>query len=90
MAPRAHDELCRALDWYARHSSGAVSKFAMAVDNALDAFESDPGRFPALNEQYRYARIFGFPYYIAFQIKDDRLNIAAFRHASRTNPEFEA
>jgi plasmid stabilization system protein ParE len=90
MTPRALDELVTALNWYADRSAEAESNFALAIDNALDALQSDPGRFPKLNDRYRYVRISRFPYYIAFQIIGDHVALASFRHTSQSDPEFEA
>jgi plasmid stabilization system protein ParE len=89
MAPRALEELEDAIAWYAAKSPQAVRKFAIAADAALDALETDPERFPALNDRYRYVRVQDFPYYFAYQIHGGHVAIADFRHTSQSDPEFD-
>ena len=66
MSPTALKELKEAINWYSRRSSQAESSFARAVDAAMNAIEANPLQFASLNSRYRYVRVQGFPYYLAY------------------------
>ena len=81
---QASAEVRKAQQWYAERSRRASLRFRLEVGKALDRIEESPQRFPKLLADYRYARVFGFPYIIVFRRRDDGAEfVVAIAHTSR-------
>jgi len=80
----ASKEFHRARDWYAEHSLEAATRFAEAVNKAVERIVAEPDALPSLSEKYRSVRVKKFPYVLIFFKKSDsELRVVAVAHISR-------
>ena len=76
-------ELNEAIDWYLARSINAAEKFKDSLSSAIANIELDPKRFSVIHLDFRYARIFGFPYIVVYQQRSDHVLILAVAHTRR-------
>jgi toxin ParE1/3/4 len=80
----AASEYRSARDWYGERSKDVADRFCWVVNQAADRVARDAESFPRLKSEYRYARVFGFPYVLVFRrIESDVVKIVAVAHTSR-------
>jgi hypothetical protein len=56
-----------ARDWYRERSEEAAQRFVFAIDCAVERIIADAESLPVLAGVFRYARVTGFPYVVAFR-----------------------
>jgi plasmid stabilization system protein ParE len=81
--PAATEELEISADWYAQRSLDAARGFAMEVDTALKKIESDPVRFPHIDQRHQVCGIGRYPFQIVFRHDGARIQVVAVAHAKR-------
>jgi plasmid stabilization system protein ParE len=81
--PSATEDLEAALAWYDQRSISTANRFAGEVDKAIKSIAAHPTRYPLLDDKHRYVRLNRFPYYVAYRLLTDRIQIVGIRHTSR-------
>ncbi|MBA4181181.1 MAG: plasmid stabilization protein [Anaerolinea sp.] len=79
----AEEELDSATLWYFERSEQAGQAFADAVTATIRLIIEHPDAGRPLGAGLRLARVSGFPFQLAYRVRDDELRILAFAHASR-------
>lgn len=81
--PAATEELEISAAWYAQRSLDAARGFAIEVDAALKKIESDPSRFPLIDQRHQSCAINRYPFQIVFRNDGVRIYVIAVAHAKR-------
>jgi hypothetical protein len=81
--PAATEELEISAAWYAQRSLDAARGFAIEVDAALKKIESDPLRFPLIDQRHQACGIDRYPFQIVFRSDGARIYVVAIAHAKR-------
>jgi hypothetical protein len=81
--PAATEELEISADWYAQRSLDAARGFAIEVDAALRKIETDPARFPHLDQRHQACGVSRYPFQIVFRNDGARVCVVAIAHAKR-------
>lgn len=81
--PAATDELEISADWYAQRSPAAALGFAIEVDAALKKIESDPARFPHIDQRHQACGVHRYPSQIVFRNDGTGIYVVAIAHAKR-------
>jgi plasmid stabilization system protein ParE len=85
--PEAAAELeCVAGDYDAREL-GLGSRFRRAIESACAAIVEQPLLWRERPRGYRRVNVSGFPYYVAFVLRDHLLFVVVVAHSSR-NPDY--
>ena len=84
--PEAEAELQDARAWYDHIRSELGDRFALAVEETVDAIAEHPLQFPVVHRGRRRAGIRRFPYGIFFDVQEHQIAVIACFHAKR-NPE---
>lgn len=81
--PLAEEELYQAVVWYEEQRKGLGSRFATAVEAALESVKRTPMLFPKVYQGIRRARVKRFPYGIFFELDGQQIIVSAVYHARR-------
>jgi plasmid stabilization system protein ParE len=73
-------EIRRAIHWYRSKNPGIASRFAAAVDAAMERIAENPYHFPETRQQIRRAFVKGFPYQWEFRLRGERVLVIGCRH----------
>ena len=83
--PEAHADLKQAISWYEAIRPDLALRFAIAVDQTVDAISRNPLQFAVVYKSRRRAGVRRFPYGIFFEVDEQRIVVIACFHAKR-NP----
>ena len=86
--PEAASELLDAEDWYERRVDGLGMTFVTAVNTAVDSIALWPHTGAIVEgaprpAEVRRAPIDRFPYYVAYVVTDDAIQVLAIAHERR-------
>jgi toxin ParE1/3/4 len=81
--PEAETEIDEIAEWYHRQNPAARIGFLQALDRALDFMRSNPEQYQTVYQQFRRARLDGFPYGIFYRLTDQQITVVACFHSSR-------
>jgi plasmid stabilization system protein ParE len=84
--PEADAELKEARAWYDNLRPELGDRFALAVEETVDAVAEHPLQFPVVYRGRRRAGVRRFPYGIFFEVQEQRIVIIACFHGRR-NPK---
>jgi len=82
----AQSELHDARAWYDNIRSELAERFALAVEETMEAIAERPLQFPVVHRGRRRAGVRRFPYGIIFEVQPDRILVIACFHGKR-NPK---
>ena len=85
--PEAKCDAEEATRYYERRVSGLGARFRAEVESICAAIIRQPLLWRERSGGYRRVNLPGFPYYIAYFIRTDRIVVAAVGHASR-HPDY--
>ena len=88
--PEAEAELKHARAWYDSIRPELGDRFAMAVEETVDAIAEHPLQFPVVHRGRRRAGVRRFPYGIFFEFQQNRVLVLACFHAKRNPKRWEA
>jgi plasmid stabilization system protein ParE len=83
--PEADADLRAALAWYEDIRPELGTRFAVAVEEAVEAIAQNPLRFPVVYKTRRRAGVRRFPFGIFFEVEKHRIVVIACFHGRR-NP----
>lgn len=83
----ASDELEEATWYYQSCDPELGLRFRLLIEAACESISSAPLHWNERKGGFRRVNLRGFPYYIAFFIRTDRVLVAAVAHASR-HPDY--
>ncbi len=83
--PEANEDLLEARAWYDNVRPHLGERFALAVDDTVDAIAEHALQFPVLHLERRRAGVWRFPYGLFFEIQEKRIVVIACFHGRR-NP----
>jgi hypothetical protein len=74
--------------WYEKQRRGLGTAFSLALEKALTAIESDPARYPGMdnpprNRNIHFYLLWQYPYIIHYEIRADEILVLAISHTSR-------
>ena len=81
--PQASEEAAEATTYFEARESGLGARFRQEIEKASAPILRDPLLWRERHGLYRRVNVAGFPYYIAYFIRGERLLIAAVGHVSR-------
>jgi plasmid stabilization system protein ParE len=84
--PEAESELRHARDWYDTIRPALGDRFALVVEETIEAVAKHPMQFPVVYRGRRRAGVRRFPYGIIFEVQEDRVLVIACFHGKR-NPK---
>ena len=79
----AEEELTEAVNYYNRQSEGLGFDFAAEVKRTLKRIIQYPEAWTPLSKRTRHCRTNRFPYSVIYQIRSDKILIAAIMHLHR-------
>ena len=82
----AEDEYSSAYNYYEDQQFGLGEKFEKEIEYVLDKLKVNPFLFQRKYKHYREAILKKFPYYIVYEIIDNKVIIHSFFQANR-NPK---
>ncbi len=85
--PEAKLDAEMATQFYESHVSGLGVKFRSEVESVCSAIVRQPLLWRERSGGYRRVNLPGFPYYIAYFVRGERLVVAAVGHGSR-HPDY--
>ena len=81
--PEAAAEVSAATEYYEARVSGLGVRFRREIESVCSAIVQHPLLWRERPGRYRRVNLPGFPYYVAFFMREDRILVAAVGHASR-------
>ena len=84
--PEAEAELQQARDWYDSIRPELGERFALALEEAVQAVADNPMQFAVVHRGRRRAGVRRFPYGIIFETQERQILVIACFHAKR-NPK---
>ena len=88
--PEANAELKEARAWYDTIRSELGNRFALAVEETVDAVAEHPLQFPVVYRGRRRAGVRRFPYGIFFEVQEQRIVVIACFHGRRNPKRWQA
>lgn len=85
--PEAREEVCEATSYYEALEGGLGARFRLELESVGAAILEHPVLWRQRGGGFRRVNFPGFPYYVAYFIRGERLVIAAVAHASR-HPDY--
>lgn len=85
--PEAFDEAAGAVAYYEEREPGLGARLRAQITSASAAILDHPLLWSERRGGYRRVNLPGFPFYIAYFIRGERLIVAAIGHASR-DPDY--
>jgi toxin ParE1/3/4 len=84
----AKADVAEATLWYEERSPGLGDDFHDAVEAAIGLIRTAPERFPLYeaarsSRKFRRIRLKRFPYYIAYEVRNDEILIVSVSHVRR-------
>ena len=80
-------EVAAAVQYYENREPGLGARFRREVESVCSAIVQHPLLWRERQGGYRRVNLPGFPYYIAFFLRQDQILVAAVGHASR-HPDY--
>ena len=81
--PEAIDDVAQAVDWYETREPGLGARFRREVESACSAILQHPLLWRERRGGYRRVNLPGFPFYLAYLLRQEHVLIAAVGHGSR-------
>ena len=88
--PEADAELKEARAWYDNIRPELGDRFAVAVEETVDAVAEHPLQFPVVYRGRRRAGVRRFPYGIFFEVQEQRIVVIACFHGRRNPKRWQA
>lgn len=85
--PEALEDAVGAVEFYEECTSGLGARFRLEVESACSAIVRQPLLWSERQGGFRRVNLPGFPYYIAYFIRNERIIVAAIGHAAR-HPDY--
>jgi plasmid stabilization system protein ParE len=85
--PEALEEAVAAVEYYEQCAQGLGARFRLEIKGASTAIVRQPLLWSERRGGYRRVNLPGFPYYIAYFIRQERIIVAAIGHSSR-HPDY--
>ncbi|MBI4327622.1 MAG: type II toxin-antitoxin system RelE/ParE family toxin [Chloroflexi bacterium] len=85
--PEAAAEVAAATEYYEARVPGLGVRFRREIESACGAVVQHPLLWRERPGGYRRVNLPGFPYYIAYFMREERILVAAVGHASR-HPDY--
>ena len=85
--PEAASEVSIATKYYETCTAGLGVRFRRQVESVCTAISEHPLLWRERSGGYRRVNLPGFPYYVAYFIRNERIVVAAIGHASR-HPDY--
>lgn len=85
--PEAADEVEEATEFYEQRTTGLGVRFRKVVENACALIVRQPLLWRERSGDFRRVNLLGFPYYIAYLVRGNRIFVIAIAHASR-HPDY--
>jgi plasmid stabilization system protein ParE len=85
--PEAQCDAEEAIRFYERRAPGLGARFRAEIESVCAAIVRQPLLWSERVGGYRRVNIPGFPYYVAFVIRGERIVVAALGHAAR-HPDY--
>ena|SRR5450432_3151579 len=83
----ARSEVTTTVEYYERRTPGLGTRFRRELESVCSAIVQHPLLWRERSDGYRRVNLPGFPYYIAFFLRNEQIVIAAVAHASR-HPDY--
>lgn len=83
--PEANEDLLEARAWYDNVGADLGDRFALAIEDTIEAIAQHPLQFPVVYRKRRRAGVWRFPYSIFFELQEQRIVVIACFHGRR-NP----
>jgi plasmid stabilization system protein ParE len=83
IAAAAEQDYTEALSWYAERSKGAARGFEAEFEQAIQAIQRDPQRFPFCDGSHRFYLMRRYPFQVIYRETSGRMLIVAVAHAKR-------
>lgn len=80
-------EVTAIVEYYEERVPGLGTRFRREIESVCSAIVQHPLLWRERRGGYRRVNLPGFPYYVAFFLRDDRILVAAVGHASR-HPDY--
>jgi plasmid stabilization system protein ParE len=80
--PEAVD-VAKAVEWYEAREPGLGARFRREMESVCSAILQHPLLWRERRGGYRRVNLPGFPYYLAYFLREERILIAAVGHGSR-------
>jgi plasmid stabilization system protein ParE len=81
--PEAIDDVAQAVEWYESREPGLGAQFRRQVESTCSDILQHPLVWRERRGGYRRVNIPGFPFYLAYFLREERVLIAAVGHGSR-------
>jgi plasmid stabilization system protein ParE len=81
--PEAVDDVAKAVEWYEAREPGLGARFRREMESVCSAILQHPLLWRERRGGYRRVNLPGFPYYLAYFLREERILIAAVGHGSR-------
>jgi plasmid stabilization system protein ParE len=81
--PEASNEVVSARRWYDEQSATAARRFQNEIDQAVEAIDSFPLRWPVGILKTRFLTLEHFPYSVIYRPRESGVLVLAVAHASR-------
>ena len=85
--PEADADITAAVEWYEGRELGLGSRLRHELESVCSAIVQHPLLWRERRGGYRRVNMPGFPYYVAFFLREERIVVAAVGHASR-HPDY--
>ena len=85
--PEASDEATAAVAYYEERERGLGARLRAQIETASASIVDHPLLWSERSGRYRRVNLPGFPFYIAYFIRGERVMVAAVGHASR-HPDY--
>lgn len=79
---RVARDVADAIAWYEQRSPGLGDRFRAAVDDRFDAIQENPERFGVAFDDFRFARVFRFPYVVLFRVRTEAVHVVGVFHGA--------
>ena len=85
--PEAADDVTEAVEYYEAREPGLGARLRREVESVCGAIIQHPRLWRERPGGYRRVNLPGFPYYVAFFLREEHILIAAVGHGSR-HPDY--
>lgn len=85
--PEATEEVTATVKYYEARVPGLGARFRREVESASSAIVQHPLLWRERSGRYRRVNLPGFPYYVAFFLRDEYILVVAVGHTSR-HPDY--
>ena len=81
--PKASDDVVQAFNWYSEIDADVAERFKLELERAEELVERSPEAWGSYLHGTKGFRFRGFPFVMAYIIRDERLIVIAVAHTRR-------